>query len=167
MCWLSKYRNKLLRQIDGKVDKIMTDITRLESVINQLAEAEGAAVTELKDLATQISELEVGNITQDQVDTLTDKAQAAVEALTTATTQTADEHPDPTPTPENPTKPVYTHEGEGTIDTSLWTSSGFVTEGETPESLYYYSTDVEGGDATGAVEGEWVVYTGTAVPAGV
>lgn len=161
----------LLRSLHRKVDKMATDITQLENVIDELAEVEGAAVAEIRDLATQISELEVGSITQDQVDTLKDKAAAAVEALTTATTQAKDEHPDTAPVDEppvsSPEKPVYTHTGDATFDETLWTASGFVTS-EDGTALYYYSNDGPGfpGSPTGEVAGsDFLVYTGTPVVA--
>jgi hypothetical protein len=169
---LTKIQCSLI-SLNRKVDKMATDITRLSNVIDELASAEGAAVAELQDLAAQIGALEVGFITQEQVDALTDKASAAVEALTTETNTAKEEHPDapiePVPPITQPEKPVYTYTGEeAPFDETLWTSSGFTTSDETPLTLYYYSNDGPGypGTPTGEVAGSnFIVYTGTPVVA--
>lgn len=163
----------LLQSLHRKVDKMATDITALETVIEQLAEVEGAAVAELQDLASQISTLEVGNITQDQVDALKDKAQTAVEALTDATTKAKEEHPDEEPAPplvQVPSKPVYTVNPEADttgVDQTQYLDSGFETvpaEGGTAQTLFYFSGDSDGSGQVGTANGSnavYAVYTGS------
>lgn len=145
----------------------MTDISQLEAVIEELAEVEGAAVAELQDLASQISGLEVGNITQDQVDALKEKAATAVEALTAATAKAKEEHPDeepPVAPAAEPSKPVYTANAEAStegVDTTQYTTSGFVTvptDGGTAETLYYFSGDADASTQTGTANGANAVY---------
>lgn len=165
---------ELLESLHRKVDKMSVDITHLSNVIDELAEAEGAAVAELQDLAAQIGALEVGQITQDQVDALADKAASAVESLTTATTSAKEAAPDapveePTPPAAEPTKPVYVVNAEASldgIDTTQYTTSGFATvpaEGSDAEPLFYFSGDADGSGQTGTANGgnaAYSVYTG-------
>jgi outer membrane murein-binding lipoprotein Lpp len=161
----------LLRSLHRKVDKMATDITQLETVIEELSTETGIAVGELEELATQIGALEVGQITQDQVDALKDKAASAVETLKTEVNKVAEEHPAPeeaAPTEAKPEKTVYTVNPEASlegIDTTQYSTSGFVTvpaEGGTAETLYYFSGDTAEGDANGA-NAAYAVYTGATV----
>lgn len=169
---LTKIQCSLI-SLNRKVDKMSVDITHLSSVIDELAEAEGAAVAELQDLATQIQGLEVGSITQDQVDALAEKASAAVEALTVGTTAAKEAAPnapveEPTPPSAGPTKPVYTVNSEASlegIDTTQYTESGFETvpSEEASQPLFYFSGDADGSGQTGTANGgnaAYAVYLG-------
>lgn len=152
-----------LYKLDGKVDQIMADITALNAAVAEVEEAEAAAAEEFRALATEIENLEAGDVPQSAIDSLTERATAAAKALTEATTgaeSQVEPTPEPNPSPTEPTKPVYVHEVDQPVDANLWVSSGFQTDEETPRPLYYSSADSEGGEPTGAVEGEWSVYTG-------
>jgi len=158
-----------LTSLHGKVDKMTTDITQLETVIEELGNETGLAVAELQELATEIEGLEVGSITQDQVDTLKDKAQASVEALTAGVKEvqerTAPVAEEPETTTPKPTKTVYVVNPEASldgIDTSQYSTSGFVTSGEDPQTLYYFSGDTAESDANGA-NTAYSVYTDEAI----
>jgi chromosome segregation ATPase len=76
---------ELLATIDRKQDQIMTDVSALTAAIDQLDTDEVAAVAELKALAAKIGELEVGQVTQAQLDELTAHAQAVAAALEAGT----------------------------------------------------------------------------------
>ncbi len=74
-----------LRALHRKVDKIMADITALEAAVEEMAVAEVAAAAELGELVTEIATLTAGEISQEQIDTLTEKASGIATALNSAT----------------------------------------------------------------------------------
>lgn len=148
-----------LESIHRKVDIIMADITALNDAVAALEAAEGAAAEELRALVTDVENLTAGEISQEQIDALTERTTNVVNALNNATTSAEDATPGPTPT--GPVKPVYTFT-EGGVPSEEYSDSGFVTS-EGGAELLYFSGDTEGGEPTGAVEGSYVVYTGEAV----
>jgi outer membrane murein-binding lipoprotein Lpp len=177
----------MLGALHRKVDKLMTDLTALQAAVDGLVGAEGAAAEELVALKDEVAQLTAGTITQDQIDSIASKVTDTANALTAATeaAKAPDAPPAEEPAPEppaeepapaeppaapQPTKPVYQHLTEDPIDESQWALSGFETvptDGGASLPLYYFGADIDGGGATGAVEGVWAQYTGAvqAVPA--
>lgn len=153
-----------LNQLQRKADKIMADLTLLNEAVVELEGAEAAAAAEMRELVTDVENLTAGEVSQADIDAITNKATAVATALTEATTgaESAVKPPAPPEEPAAPTKPVYIHENvEAAVDPTLWVASGFQTTEETPRPLWYFTADTDGGEPTGAVEGEWTVYAGT------
>lgn len=69
-----------------KVNTIMTDITALQAAVTQVQSVDGAAVAELQTLANQVAGLEVGNISQSDIDTLTANLTSVATSVANATT---------------------------------------------------------------------------------
>jgi len=166
---------RLLKSLHRKVDKLSVDVTQLNNTIEELNDEVGVTVTELGELATQIEGLEVGQITQDQVDELQHKAAQAMESLKAGVSEakskvesTSTPEVEPTPAEEQqapqPTKPLYQAvEGASTdgIDTTRYTTAPFVTE--EGGTLFYFSGDSDGVGREGATNGvndAYAVYTG-------
>lgn len=79
----------LLIDQNRKVDKIMADVSALETAINSLTAADESVATALSDLRDEIASLEAGTISQDTIDSLTGKVTTAVTALGNAVTPAA------------------------------------------------------------------------------
>lgn len=80
----------------------MADITALEGAVEEMAIAEVAAAGELGQLVAEIGTLVAGEITQSQIDALTEKASGVATALSAATTdaETATAPPEEPPAEE-------------------------------------------------------------------
>lgn len=54
-----------------KLEEIMADLEGLTTAVNALIDSEHAAAAELQKLSDQVKSLSVGNVTQDQIDAIT------------------------------------------------------------------------------------------------
>lgn len=98
---------ELLEILIGKVDKEMADVTKLTEAIASVEAAEVAGVEELKALADEIAALQAGEISQETIDSLTDRATATATALAAGTeaakgTEAPPAEPPAEPTPAEP-----------------------------------------------------------------
>ena len=75
----------MLAQIDRKLDQIMKAVEDLEAAVAALEGDEAAAAEEFATLATEITELKAGTITEAQIESLAEKASAVDSALKAAT----------------------------------------------------------------------------------
>lgn len=175
----------LLGALHRKVDKLMGDVTALLAEVEALRAATDAEntelttiVTELESLIAEVATLQAGvGPSQETIDSITSSltnianaSLAATDAAKAAAAPPAPPVEPPPPPAAAPTKPVYQHLVGDAIDETQWSLSGFETaptDGSAALPLYYFAGDVDGGGATGAVEGAWQVYTDAvqAVPA--
>lgn len=77
-------RELLLATLE-KVEKLMTAVADLETAVTNLEGSEQAAAAEFGVLATEITELKAGTITEAQIESLAEKAAAVDTALKGAT----------------------------------------------------------------------------------
>ena len=94
----------LLESLHRKVDQLMADVSALEAAVENLTVVEGAAAAELSALAAEVAQLTAGEITQEQIDGITQKVTDTANALTAAT-QAAEpeaEQPSEPPVGEEP-----------------------------------------------------------------
>jgi hypothetical protein len=86
-----------------KVDKLMADLSALQTAVDGLVAVEGAAAEELVALKDEVAQLQVGSISQEQIDSITSKVTGVADALTQAT-EAAKAEPQP-PAPEGGGEP--------------------------------------------------------------
>jgi hypothetical protein len=95
-----------LGALHRKVNKIMGDLTALNTAVDNLVAAESAAATELGELRDEVAQLTAGEITQEQIDAITTKVTGVADALTAASADPAPPAEPPAETPPAETPPV-------------------------------------------------------------
>lgn len=78
-----------LGALHRKVNRLMANVEGLEAAVDALAQAEGAAVAELTALKDEVAQLSAGEISQEQIDSITGKVTDVATALATAAAPTA------------------------------------------------------------------------------
>lgn len=96
---------RLLGAINRKVNKLMADITALNAAVDSLVAAEGAAANELTALRDEIAALSAGDITQEQIDGITQRVTDVATALNTASADPAPPAEPGAPPAEEPPVP--------------------------------------------------------------
>lgn len=161
-----------LHDLHRKVDHLMADITALTNAVNALDTDEQAAAADLQALTADIASLQVGQVTQAQIDALTNHATAVATALSAATaanqpvappapSPAPGPSPTPGPAPIPATRSVYTVDAGTPVDTTQWTTTNEQTTDTPPKALYNYTGDTAPGDHKGdGLGGVWHLYTG-------
>lgn len=76
---------ELLESLHRKVDCLMADVSALKAAVDGLVAVDAAAAAELSLLATEVAELTAGEVTQEQIDSITQKLTDSANSLKTAT----------------------------------------------------------------------------------
>lgn len=84
-CERPEYERELLESLHGKVNKLMADVSALQAAVDELVVVDGAAAAELSELAAEVAGLQAGEITQEQIDSITEKVTGTARALKQAT----------------------------------------------------------------------------------
>ncbi len=160
-----------LHSLHRKVDTLMADISALTNAVNALDTDEQAAAVDLQALTNTIAGLQVGQVTQAQIDELTTHATAVATALSQAT---AANKPSPAPGPPAPPVPpappasaksVYWVDAGMAVDTAQWPATTGQTTDVPPKPLYNFAGDTAPGDKKGdGLGGVWHLYTGQVQP---
>jgi hypothetical protein len=82
-----------LGALHRKVDRIMTDLAGLESAVAAIEAAGVAGVEELKALGEEIDQLQAGEISQEQIDSLAARTNAVATSLATGVQEAQAQEP--------------------------------------------------------------------------
>ena len=104
-CERPELERGLLLSLHRKVDALMADVSALQAAVDQLVVVEAAAAAELADLAGEVAALTAGEITQEQIDSITQKVTATADALKVATEEADTDDVPPVEPPVEPPAP--------------------------------------------------------------
>ena len=76
-----------------QLEEIMADLEGLTTAVNALIDSEHAAAAELQKLSDQVKSLSVGNVTQDQIDAITQSVTTVASKLQSDATDAEPQQP--------------------------------------------------------------------------